>query len=380
MLQRPAHVFITYLPVSDCRRDSRLRVADRILSIPARSALWAALTIVLSVAGGACALRSAPPVQVATAPNSIDKPAIAARPIEVTPIQTPLDPALLSPQASEFVLGVQDELRISVYGYPDMEVLQSIRPDGNVAFPLAGTLRASGLTPEALQDALTTRLAQFIREPHVTVVVTAYHSRRAMSIGELNTPGLIPVSSAISLLEGIARAGGLTDEADLSGAMLVRDGKVLPISFERLLRGGDLSQNVMLVPNDILLVPHVAAKKIFVLGEVREPQVVMSRFSVSLIEAITLAGGVSRAAQSKNILIIRGGLAKPELLMVNLRDLAEKGDASQNIGLVPGDIVYVPRSTFANVVEFFGQIRDIVSPILLIETLSNTSRPIAFPQ
>lgn len=325
-------------------------------------------------------MRSAPPAQVSSAPDSIDKPAIAARAIEGTPIQAPLDPALLSPPAGEFVLGVQDELRISVYGYPEMEVVQTIRPDGNVAFPLAGTLRASGLTPEALQDALTARLAKFIREPRVTVVVTAYHSRRAMTIGELNTPGLIPVSSPISLLEGIARAGGLTDEADLSGAMLVRDGKVLPISFERLLRTGDFSQNVMLVPNDVLLVPNVAAKRIFVLGEVREPQVVTSRFSVSLIEAIALAGGVSRAAQTKNILIIRGGLAKPELLTVNLRDLAEKGDASQNIGLLPGDIVYVPRSTFANVVEFFGQIRDIVSPILLIEVLSTTSRPVAIPQ
>ena len=346
----------------------------------ASSVSWVASAIVLSTGVAGCASRSAAPALAATAPIPAENLSIAARPIGVTPTQALLDPALLSPPVEAFVLGVGDELRISVYGYTELQVTQTVRPDGNVAFPLAGTTRASGLTPEALEKTLTASLAAFIREPRVTVIVTAYNSRRAVSIGELNTPGVIPVSSAITLLEGISRAGGLTNEADLSGAMLVRDGKALPISFERLLRMGDLSQNVMLLPNDDLLVPNVAAKKIYVLGEVREPQVVTSRFSVSLVEAITLAGGLSRAAQSKNILVIRGGLAKPELLTVNLQNLADKFDVSQNIGLLPGDIVYVPRSTFANVVEFFGQIRDIVSPILLIETLANTSRPVAVPQ
>lgn len=289
-----------------------------------------------------------------------------------------LDPTILTPEpASEYVIGVNDLLQVSVYGYTDLAAAQAVRPDGKIAFPLIGSVQASGLTPERLQEEIAARLAEFVRQPRVTVIVAEYNSRRVISVGELNIPGIVPFGAEMSLVEGISLAGGLTANADLQGAMVVRNGKILPVNFERLLRQGDFAHNVMLRPNDVILVPNVSARRIFVLGAVRDPQVVTAKFDVSLIEAIALAGGLTRDAEQKNILVVRGGLSEPDLIAVDLRDIAEKGDASKNLSLVPGDLVYVPRSTFADVVEFFNRIRDIVAPILLIESLATTERPVA---
>jgi protein involved in polysaccharide export with SLBB domain len=134
----------------------------------------------------------------------------------------------------------------------------------------------------------------------------------------------------------------------------------------------------MLRPNDVILVPNVSERKIFVLGEVKEPQVVTAKYDVSLIETIALAGGLTRAAQPKNVLIARGGLVEPDLLTVNLREITEGGDLSKNLALLPGDIVYVPRSTIANVVEYFNAVRDILTPIVLGDTLFR-ERPVVVP-
>jgi polysaccharide export outer membrane protein len=330
----------------------------------------------------ACGGRKVPSdaAVVAAAAEAQPAPPAEARPLEAIDISpSVLDPPPLAPEpSSEYVIGVDDELYISVYGNTDLAVTQTVRPDGRIAFPLAGSVQASGLTPEALQEDIAGRLSEFVRAPRVTVIVTAFNSKRFITIGELNSPGMVPVGSEISLLEGISRAGGLKNEADLRSAMLVREGKILPVSFEKLLRRGDFSQNVMLRPNDVILVPNVSERKIFVLGEVKEPQVVTAKYDVSLIETIALAGGLTRAAQPKNVLIARGGLVEPDLLTVNLREITEGGDLSKNLALLPGDIVYVPRSTIANVVEYFNAVRDILTPIVLGDTLFR-ERPVVVP-
>lgn len=325
-----------------------------------------------------CGRRSVPSEPPSPTVKSVASPVVASRPVAaVTDAQSTLDPAILTQQpASEYVIGVNDLLQVSVYGYTDLAAAQAVRPDGKIAFPLIGSAQAAGLTPERLQEEIAARLAEFVRQPRVTVIVAEYNSRRVISLGELNAPGIVPFGAEMSLVEGISRAGGLTTNADLRGAMVVREGKILPVNLERLLRQGDFTQNVLLRPNDVILVPNVSARKIFVLGEVRDPQVVTANLDVSLVEAIALAGGLTRDAEQKNILVVRGGLSEPQLIAVDLRDVAEKGDVSKNISLVPGDLVYVPRSTIADVVEFFNRIRDIVAPIVLVESLVTTERPV----
>ena len=140
------------------------------------------------------------------------------------------------------------------------------------------------------------------------------------------------------MLEGVSRAGGVTEDADLRGALLVRRGENVPVDFEQLFRYGDLSQNVPLEPDDVVMIPTIKDKKASVLGEVNKPQVVPLKPDVTLVESISRAGGLTQDADLRGALLIREGRKVP----VDF-DALMKGDASQNVLLRPGDVVLIPN-------------------------------------
>jgi polysaccharide export outer membrane protein len=269
---------------------------------------------------------------------------------------------------SDYRIGEEDELEISVYGEDDLFKTQTVRPDGKLAFPLVGEIRASGLTPDELKGELTSRLSAYVNNPRVTVIITQYNSKHVVILGEVRTPGLVRLMSDLTVLKGISRVGGVTEDADLLGALLIRNGEILAVNFERLLRRGDFSQNPLLQPNDTILIPNASAKKVFVLGEVNKPQVVPLRSDTTLVEAISMAGGFTRDAQPKSVLVVSGGLGDPNPTTVNVEAIAKKGEVVRNIHLRPGDIVYVPRTVIADVDRFFEHLKTILTPIVLAET------------
>lgn len=110
------------------------------------------------------------------------------------------------------------------------------------------------------------------------------------------------------------------------------------------------------------------SKKIFVLGEVAMPGIFQMAGTISLIEAVSMAGGLTQEAKEQNILLVRGGLVTPVLRSLDLKVALREGDLSQNILLKPGDIIYVPASTFADTERFFKRIANIISPIVNLET------------
>jgi polysaccharide export outer membrane protein len=297
------------------------------------------------------ALTGAAPIKETTVERSV--PEIAS-----------LGPVL----AAEYRIGVDDKLEISVYGDRDLSKTQTVRPDGKIDFPLAGTLQAAGLTADDLGARIRERLVKYLRDPQVTVLITEYNSRRVSVLGEVKTPGLLRLSADISLLEAVSRVGGLTENSDLQGALLVRDSKVLPVDFEKLLRRGDLTQNVLLRPNDVVFIPDLRNKKVFILGEVNKPQVAILKPGLTLVESISLAEGFTRSAESRNVLIIRGGLGTPKILEVNVAAVTREGQVASNVPLESGDIVFVPASLIANVVRFFDDLRTIISPFVLAAT------------
>lgn len=353
-------------------------------------------------------------------------------------------------QAAEvdYRIGEDDELEISVYGDPALIKTQAVRPGGKIAFPLVGEIKASGLTPSELREQLTERLAAYLTNPSVTVIVTKYNSRKVSILGEVKTPGLLNMSSDITLLEGISRAGGITADAELTGAQVIRNRQVLPIDLERLLRQGDISQdvvlkpndvilipsvkdrnvsvlgqvrkplvlplrsgttlieaisraegitedadltasvlmrggqvesvdfekllrhgdasqNVILKPNDVVLIPDVRDKKVFVLGAVNKPMVVSLKLGLTVVESIAVAGGFAEGAQPRSVVLVRGGLANPTLSTLNLKEVTDRAEMSQNAMLQPNDIVFVPKSFVYNLNQFFRSISTVITPIIL---------------
>jgi len=109
-------------------------------------------------------------------------------------------------------------------------------------------------------------------------------------------------------------------------------------------------------------------QKVIVLGEVKNPGFFQAESSVTAIEAISRAGGFTLDGKKKSVLLIRGGMKKPELMSLDLEKALTEGDLTQNIALQRGDIIYVPRTTIANVNRFFTHLSTIISPLLQLET------------
>lgn len=266
--------------------------------------------------------------------------------------------------SGDYRIGEEDELKISVYGDDALDKTQIVRPGGKISFPFIGEIMASGLTAGELSAQLTERLARYVKDPGVTVIVSKYNSKKISVLGQVRVPGLLRLVSDVDLLQGVAIAGGLTENADLQGALLVRDAQIVPVDFVALFKRGDLSQNLTLHGGDVVLIPNIQDKKVFVLGEVSRPHTLVLRPGVTLLEAVAQAGGFTRDAKKTSVMVVRGGLADPTLLTVDI-DKLTRGEGPRDMALEPGDVVYVPRTFIADVVRFFQNASAILGPVVL---------------
>jgi len=265
--------------------------------------------------------------------------------------EQPLDPALLSPPESLFRLGPGDTLQIEVMGDLATEATATVGPDGMIYYYILPGVDVWGLTLSQARDRLGQELQKFIREkPVVALTLLTVSSQRIWLLGRLNSPGVYALEGPTSLLDAVAGAGGLevntpaggeySETADLSRSFLIRGGHLIPVDFQRLLRGGDLSQNVYLQPDDFIFVPSLSSSQVHVLGAVLQPRSERMSGSLTVVEAIALAGGTVPGACLPNVAILRGSLTHPEIAIVAV-DSVLHGKAP-DVRLEPGDIVYVP--------------------------------------
>lgn len=264
-----------------------------------------------------------------------------------------LDGANLRPSLDPYRLGPGDIVEIEVSEVPGTLARTFVMPDGLVHYNLAGGVRAEGLTVSEFSDALTTELRRDYANPLVNVSLVEVRSRRYWILGRVYKPGIYPLRQPTTLLEAVSQAGGLfasrfsgtTEElADLSNSVLIRDGEILPVDFERLIREGDTSQNVYLRHNDFVYLPSVHSATVLLLGAVNEPKSLGFRGSLSLVESIALGRGLSPDAYPQRVVIVRGSHREPSAATVDLREILAGG--ATDVRLRPGDIVWVPRRPF----------------------------------
>jgi polysaccharide biosynthesis/export protein len=160
----------------------------------------------------------------------------------------------------DYVVGVEDVLSIYVWKEPDFSVKELVvRSDGKISLPLVSDIQAGGFTPKQLQQAITERLKEFVATPNVTVTVIKSLSQSVSVVGQVNKPGTYPMLAPISVLELLARAGGLTELAKPKSIRIIRkeNGKSLQFAFnyKEAIRGVNLYQNIMLKIGDVVLVP-----------------------------------------------------------------------------------------------------------------------------
>ena len=249
---------------------------------------------------------------------------------------------------SEYRIGSGDVVRITVWGHEDLSKDYQVDEAGFVLFPLLGRVEARGATVGALAALLTERLGKdYLVDPQVFVTVKEYQSQRVQVLGEAQKPGLFYLTGRTTLVEVLSRAGGLTSYAGRE-VLIVRGGgeatpprAVLRANLEKL-QAGDTSEDLRLENGDIVIVPRAQSAFFFVLGEVRSAGAFTLTNRMTVLDAVTMAGGFSdRASTSAVRLIRRSADGRQETRVVNLSDA---GSADGTVALQDGDTVMVPRA------------------------------------
>lgn len=170
----------------------------------------------------------------------------------------PAENAQGSGGGSDYVIGADDMLNVSVWKEPDLTENVPVRPDGKISMPLLNDVQAAGLTPLQLRDSITEKLKKYIADPRVTVVVTAMNSRRVFVTGEVVHSGPMTLLPHMTMLQALAQAG-FTQFANLKGIYLLRteNGRQvkLPFNYKEVVKGNNPEQNIPLKPGDTLVVP-----------------------------------------------------------------------------------------------------------------------------
>ena len=163
-----------------------------------------------------------------------------------------------------YQIAVGDQLRIDVWKNPELSVTEPVRPDGKIAVPLVGDLDAAGKTPEELTADITRKLASYIKNPNVTVILTnlagqAFLSRIRVT-GSVANNMSIPYHQGMTVLDAVLEAGSVTLYADANDTKLYRrtetGAETYDIRLKDILENGDMRTNVMLMPGDVITVPE----------------------------------------------------------------------------------------------------------------------------
>jgi polysaccharide export outer membrane protein len=162
------------------------------------------------------------------------------------------------PRKTEFVLGVNDVVHISVWKNPELSVDGRVRPDGTITMPLIGDIKAAGRAPSALKVEITKRLQSFVRDEGaiVSVAVTEVNSYRFTVGGQVERAGMFNAKYFVTASEAIAMAGGLNRYANPHRVVLVRSDprgpRRIPLDYERIASGEHPEEDLVLVSGDTI--------------------------------------------------------------------------------------------------------------------------------
>jgi polysaccharide export outer membrane protein len=202
-----------------------------------------AFALVLFALTGPLSAQSAPPAQ---APAPVNPPA-----------QNAAAPSVALP--TDYVIGPDDVVAVLFWRDKEMSGEYVVRPDGLITLPLLNDIRAAGLTPDQLREALTKAAAKLLEDPSVTVGIKAINSRKVHITGQVTKPGEYPLTAPTTVVQLIAKAGGLHEFADSKKIIVVRNegGKQVYFKFnyKDFVSGKNLKQNIELKPGDTVVVP-----------------------------------------------------------------------------------------------------------------------------
>jgi polysaccharide export outer membrane protein len=279
------------------------------------------------------------------------------------PAQAPPDTA--TQPASGYILGPNDEILIRAIDAPELSdkpVL--IGTNGNITLPMFGRVKAGGLTVEQLEAELNTRLKEFIRDPQASVTVVEFRSQPVSVFGAVTKPGVIQLRGPKSLYEVLSMAGGPREtagssvtvtrrrengEIPLPGATIDPTGQFssVELNVQEILEGKNPAANIEIKPNDVISVSESSFNMIYVVGDVQHAGAFTlgGQRNVSVLRALSQAGGLGRTAKPQKAKIIREVPGQPKFseIAVNIKEILS--GKAEDIALRPNDVLVVPTSS-----------------------------------
>lgn len=250
---------------------------------------------------------------------------------------------------TEYIVGSQDVLTIMVFDEAQLTGRYTVESDGTFIFPWIGRIAAKGMTLRGIEERLTKLLADgYLTVPQVTVLVEHYRSQNVFIMGEVRTPGKYALTGSMTLIEALAQAGWTSSTASNEvlivhpkeqgaalGPLMPDDNgnaDVVRVNLKEL-QAGRLSSNVAIQDGDTIFVPK--AETFFITGHVRNPGSYVMERGITVLQAISLAGGISDRGSTRRIKVLRVVDGKKQDIGVKLTDLVQ-----------PGDTVVVPQRFF----------------------------------
>lgn len=275
------------------------------------------------------------------------------------------NPGTAQPQAA-YVLGPGDMIAVRAQHAAELSE-KPVRVDnaGEIHLPVAGSLAAAGLTTGQLAAKIRARLESLIRDPEVTIEVVEFKSHPISVLGAVKTPGVFQLQGEKRLLEVLSVAGGIDQDAGSSIRISrKKSAGTIPLPFSRVKDSGDYTVgevflqdliqarhpefNILVAPDDVITVPR--AKLVYVIGEVRKAGgfVLRERESMSVLQALSLAEGLTQVAGAKDARILRASedSARKTEIAVNIRSIL--AGKAPDTPLLPDDVLFIPNSAARN--------------------------------
>jgi polysaccharide export outer membrane protein len=245
------------------------------------------------------------------------------------------------PFAQDYLVGEGDVLKIVVYDHDDLTTTARVSGDGIISFPLIGQVEVKGLTLSQIGDKITSLLSDgYVINPQVNIFIEEFRSKKAFIMGEVQKPGLYVLAGQTTFMGLLAQAGGLAKDAG-EKAIIKRKANlsdknesVITIDLKRLIEKGDTSLDVPIKDGDSVYITKAGV--FYVTGEVKKPDAYKYEDGITVIKAVTMAGGFTDKASKGRVKIIRKAGGKEETLE----------NLDMDTPVTPNDVIVVPESFF----------------------------------